>query len=168
MPFTSSPIAHHAAGDDLERAEVGGRLAAPCASASPQTSGLLGVEEERQPAVGHLGGQLDVLVAQRRDPHRDAGALGLVEQLQRLAQAAALVRGQRELEDAVVVSALAAQTLPEDVDDLAGAAQRLVVGEPVEALDHLRAGGAEADDRAAAGDVVEAGRGLGSAPGVRE
>ena len=48
----------------------------------------------------------------------------------------------------------------DDVDDLAGAAQRLVVGHAVEALDHLGPGGAEADHRAAAGDVVEAGRGL--------
>ena len=59
-----------------------------------------------------------------------------------------------------LVERLAAQALAQELDDLAGAAQRLVVGHAVEALDDLRAGGAEADDRAAAGDVVEAGRGL--------
>ena len=38
--------------------------------------------------------------------------------------------------------------------------QRLGVGHAVEALDHLRAARAEAEDRAAAGHVVEPGRGL--------
>ena len=82
------------------------------------------------------------------------------EQLERLAEAEALSSAQRELEDAVVGERLAAHAAPDEVDDLAGAAERLVVGDAVEALDHLRAGRAEAEDRAAAADVVEAGGGL--------
>ena len=45
-------------------------------------------------------------------------------------------------------------------DDLAGPAERLVVGHPVEPLDHLRPGGAEAEDRPAGGHVVQPGGGL--------
>ena len=78
--------------------------------------------------------------------------------------------GQRDVEDARVrLQRLALEAGADDPDHLAGAAQRLVVGHPVEALDDLRPGGAEAEHGAAAGDVVEAGGGLEDrAGGARE
>jgi hypothetical protein len=84
------------------------------------------------------------------------------EQLQRLAHAGhgAVLLGQRELEDPVAGERLAAQAAADQLDDLAGPAERVGVGQAVEALDHLRARGAEAQDGAAAADVVEPGRGL--------
>ena len=151
----------HPARGDLQRREVVGALGrAARQRLAPDGRGLLGVEQERQPAVGVLRRALDALRAERGHEDRDRGALGLVEQLEGLAEAGALALGERELEDAVVDERLAAQPAAEDVDDLAGAAQRLVVGDAVEALDDLRAGRAEADHGAAAGHVVEAGRGL--------
>jgi hypothetical protein len=100
-------------------------------------------------------------VAERGDVDRHRRTLRLVEQLQRLAEAEPLVGGKRQGEDlAVVPQGLAAKRGPDDVDDLAGPAQRLVVGHPVPALDHLGAGGAEPEDRPAAADVVEPGGGL--------
>ena len=64
---------------------------------------------------------------------------------------------------------LALEAGPDDPDHLAGAAERLVVGQAVEPLDHLRPRGAETEHRPAAGDVVEAGRGLQDrAGGARE
>ena len=149
--------------DDLQRTEVVRPLGrARGERVAPHVVGLLRRVEERQPAVGVLRGALDVLLAERRDVDRDARPLRLGQHLQRLAEAGALALGQRQVEDlAVVLQALAPQRHPDDVDDLAGAAQRLVVGQPVPALDDLRAGGAEPEDRAAAADVVEPGRGLG-------
>ena len=142
---------------------LAGRLAVPAASASPQTSSrLLGREEERQPAVGVLRGALDVLL--RRAPRRRSGPparSGLVSIFSGLPRPVPWPAGSGRWKILPSCSsALAAQRHPDDVDDLAGAAQRLVVGQAVPALDDLRAGGAEAEDRAAAADVVEAGRGL--------
>ena len=54
---------------------------------------------------------------------------------------------------------LAAPDLAADLDDLPGAGERLVVRHAVEALDHLRARRAEAEDRPAARQRVEPGRG---------
>ena len=86
----------------------------------------------------------------------------MVDELQRLAEAGALPLGQRDLvARPVVLDALAAPHLAADVDDLAGAAERLVVGDAVEALDHLRARRAEAEDAAAVGQGVDAGGGHG-------
>ncbi len=88
------------------------------------------------------------------------GRSGFVEQLERLAEPGALPLGQRQREDAVVPQRLAAQAAADQVDDLAGAAERLVVRHSVEALDHLRPARPEAEDRPALRDVVESGRGL--------
>ena len=136
----------------------------PSASASPHTSlRLLGHVEDRQPPVGDLGGHRDVLVADRRDVDRDARAHRMVDQLERLAEAGPLSFGQRQVVDAGVLDRLAPPHHPADLDDLAGAGERAVVGDAVEAFDHLRARRAEAEDGAAVGDGVEAGRGLAEA-----
>ena len=127
---------------------------------APDLAGLLGHEEDRQPAVGVLGGRLHVLLPQRRDPDGDGRALGLGQQLERLAEPGALALGQGQREDPVVRERLAAQPAADQVDDLPGAAERLVVPDPVEPLDHLRSAGAEAEDRPALRHVVEAGRRL--------
>ena len=58
---------------------------------APDVVRPLRVEEEGQPAVGDLGRHLDVPVAEGRDEQRDRGAFGLVQQLERLAQAEPLV-----------------------------------------------------------------------------
>ena len=92
---------HHPAGGDLAAAPArpaawrrrrGQRLA-------PDQVGPLGEEEERHPAVGDLGGLLDALGAERRDVDRDGVALGVGEDLQRLAEAGdgAVLPGEREL-----------------------------------------------------------------------
>ena len=82
---------HHAAGDDLAagRARRARLARARGERVAPDQVGPLGVEEDRQPAVGDLGGLLDVLGAERRDVDRDGVALGVGEDLQRLAEAGA-------------------------------------------------------------------------------
>ena len=76
---------------------------------------------------------------------------------------------QRDVKMPVRLQRLALEAGPDDPDHLAGAAQRLVVGHPVEPLDHLRPRGAQPEHRPAAGDVVEPGGGLQDrAGGARE
>ena len=137
---------------------------------APHVLRLLGQVEDRLPALGDLGGQLDVLGPQRGHQYRNAFADRLIDQLERLAESGALVGGQRDgVVLALVLQALAAPHLTADLDDFAGAGDRGVVGHAVEALDDLRAGGAQAEDEPAVGDVVEAGRGhrgQGGCPGV--
>ena len=97
-------------------------------------------------------------------------ALGVDEDLQRLAEAEALVLRQRDVEDAVDCQRLALEARSRTIRMTSRVRpERLVVGQPVEPLDHLRPGGAETEHRPAAGDVVEAGRGLQDrAGGARE
>ncbi len=159
IPLTSSPTATMPPATISRAPRSSERLALPAASGvAPGLVHLLGRVEERQPAVGVLRGALDVLLAQRRDVDRDRRTLGLGQHLQRLAEAEALVRreGQRE-HLAVVLDRLPADHRPDDLHHLAGAGERLVVGHAVPALDDLRTRGAETQDRAASGDVVEAG-----------
>ncbi|CPU49577.1 Uncharacterised protein [Mycobacteroides abscessus] len=133
---------------------------------APHVIGLLGQEEDGLPAFGDLGGERDVLGAERRDQYRDAVAHRVVDQLQGLAEAGALLRGERHGEVlALELEALAAPHLATDLDGLAGAAQRCVVLDAVEPLDHLGARGADAEDEPAARDVVQAGRGHGQQSG---
>ena len=56
---------------------------------------------------------------------------------------------------AVVLDRLAAQGGADDLDVLARAAERLAPRDAVPALDHLRPGGAEPEQDAAAGELVE-------------
>ena len=64
---------------------------------TPDLVGLLRGEEHRLPALGDLGGQLDVLGAQCGDRDRDAFADRVIDELQRLAQAGPAVGRQRDL-----------------------------------------------------------------------
>ena len=129
-------------------------LAKPASRCSPQVC-LEGVdaEEDRDPAVADLGRHLDRFAADRADEDRDLVALGVEVELQRLALAA----GQRQLVvlALVVDRALAGDDLAHDFDVLAGAAPGLGVGHAVPALGDLRAGGAEAEEEAAAGELVD-------------
>ena len=110
-------------------------------------------EEDRDPAVADLGRHLDRLAADRADEDRDLVALGVEVELQRLALAA----GQRQLVVLALVldRALAGDDLAHHFDVLAGAAPGLGVGDAVPALGDLRAGGAEAEEEAAAGELVD-------------
>ena len=152
----------HAAGGDLQRAEL--RIALGLAGleiVAPHRVELLRVEEDRQPAVGVLGGVLDRLAHQARPEDRDVLAHRVVDDLQRLAQSRSLTLGERHLDGrAVVDDLLALPRHPADVDVVADARHRLLVRHAVEALDHLRAGCAEPEDEPPVRHEVEAGRGL--------
>ena len=139
---------------------AGSRLAVPAASEGPKTSlALSGTKKIGQPAVRHLGGHGDVLLAERGHPDGDAGTDRVVDELQCLAEAGAHAGGQGDVVHRAVVGQrrLAGPHVPADLDDLARPRQRAVVGDAVEALDHLGARGAEPEDAAAAGDRIEAG-----------
>jgi len=85
----------------------------------------------------------------------------MVDQLQRFAEARSLPIGQRDLDGgAVVDDLLALGDHAADVDVVTDARHRLLVWNAVEALDDLRARGAEAEDEPATRHEVEACRGL--------
>ena len=110
-------------------------------------------EEDRDPAVADLGRHLDRFAPDRADEDRDLVAHRVEVELQRLA----LATGQRQLVvlALVVDRALAGDDLAHDFDVLAGAAPGLRVGHAVPAFGDLRAGGAEAEEEAAAGEFVD-------------
>ena len=117
------------------------------------------MEEHRLPAFGDLGGEFDVLRYECRYRDRNTFADRVIDQLQRFAQAGALVGRQRNpVVLAVVGHPLATPHLPADLDDLAGAAQWRVERHTVEALHHLRARRADAQPEPAVRHVVQAGR----------
>jgi hypothetical protein len=116
--------------------------------------------EDRLPALGDLGGQLDVLRPERGDEYRNAFPHRIIDELERLTQSGALVGWQRDgVVLALVLQGLSAPDLAADVDDFAGAGYRGVVGHAVEALDDLRTGGAKTEGEPAVGDIVQASRG---------
>ena len=123
--------ADHAAGHHLERLRDR-PAASPCRrpSASPQTSfAFSGANMNGSQPSAYSAVPCDVLLAERGDVDRHRRPLGLRQHLQRLAEAEALTLRERQREDLpVVVEPLAAQRHAHDVDDLAGASQRLVVG----------------------------------------
>src|SRR5260221_4096451 len=110
-------------------------------------------EEDRDPAVADLRRHLDRFAADRANENRDVGALGVEVELQRLALAA----WQRQLVVLALVFelALAGDDLAHHFDVLAGAAPGLRVGNAVPAFGDLRPGGAEAEEEAAAGELVD-------------
>ena len=123
---------------------------------TPDRRGLLRMEEDRLPALGDLGGQLDVLRAQRRDRYRNTFAHRMIDELQRLCPTRSAVRGQRELIVlAVVVHPFPAPHLPADLHHLAGAAQRGVELDAVKPLDDLRSGRADPQAEPAVGHEVQ-------------
>ena len=118
------------------------------------------MEEGGQPAVGDLGGEFDVLRAERGEIDRDVLAHRMVDQLQGLAEPRALILRKRELVvRAVVHHDLSSPDRTTDLHDLALTAEGLVVLHAVEPLDDLRAGRTEAEDEAPARDCVEPGSG---------
>ena len=119
-------------------------------------TGVLRGEEDRQPAVGDLPGQLEVLRADGREVEREVVACRVDGQLERLAGAV----GQRQREElAVVGHGLAGERRADDGDVLPRPRERLVETHAVPALRHLRARDAEAEAEAAGTEQVEGGRG---------
>ena len=159
-PLTSSPIASAVCAMMSSWPQRGIPLGvAGRERVAPDLLRLLRVVEDRLPAVGQLGGQLDVLRAERGQDDRDVRADRVVDELQRLAESGALPGRQRDLiVRALVLQPLPAPHLAADLDQLAGPGQRRVVGNAVPALDDLRPGRADAQRETSAGDVVEAGR----------
>ena len=115
-----------------------------------------GREEDRQPAVGDLAGQLQVLRTDRGQVDRDVLAHRVHGQPQRLA--GAVGQRQREVLARRTRTVSPAQRHADDVDVLAGAGQRLVEPDAVPALGHLRAGHAEAEPEPAAGRACRGSR----------
>ena len=151
---------HHAAGDDVERAEPGRpRRQARFERLRPHAVGELGNVEHRDPAVGGLRRRRHRARHERRPPDGDVGPQRLVDELQRLPEARPLARRQRDgHRRAVIAEDLPAQHGPDDVDDLADARDRTLVGDSVKALDHLRPRCPEPEEEPPAGDVVAPGR----------
>ena len=118
-------------------------------------------QEERQPAVGDLGGHGHVLRALGAEEDRDVGAQRVGDRLERLAEAHRACAEVRLLVELAleVERLLAGQDPADDLDVLAGAGERLGVRLAVPALDDLRARDAEAEDDPAAREVVERERG---------
>ena len=119
---------------------------------------VLGGEEDRQPAVRDLAGELRVLRPDRGDVDRDPLLDRRDRELQRLAGPV----GQRQLVGlAGVGEPLARERLPQDLHVLARALELLAEALPVPALGHLRARRADAEQHAPARELVERGRGHG-------
>ncbi len=138
------------------------RLAYPRRSASPQTvSGFSG-----QKKIGSQPSASSAVSSTLRSPSRgevdrDMVAHGMRRQLQRFAQARALIGRHRQvIRLAVVAAGFRGARHPADLDDLARAQQGSVIHHAVETLDHLRARCAEPEHRAAVGQLVQAGRRL--------
>ena len=126
--------------------------------ALPVEAVLLRGEEQREPAVGDLGGEGDVLRALGGEEDRDLRAQRVDRRLERLAEPGA-ARQRQVVELAVVLERFLAGDDPaDDVDVLARAGQRARVGLAVPALDDLRTGCAEAEDDPTARQVVEGDR----------
>ena len=124
------------------------------------------MEEGGQPTVGDLGGEFDVLRAERGEIDRDVLAHRMVDQLQGLAEPRALIFRKRELVvRAVMHHDLSSPDRTTDLHNLALTAEGLVVLHAMEPLDDLRAGRTEAEDEAPARDCVEPGGGHGDRAG---
>ena len=102
--------------------------------------GVLRAEEDAQPAVGDLAGELEVARADRSQVERDALADGVHRQLQRLARPS----GQRQRPVLPrVCQAPTAQRQLHHLDVLPGATQRVVEAHAVPPLGDLRSRDAE-------------------------
>ena len=156
---TSSPRATTDRGRNVEGRSA---LAAAGLGEAGLDGGLVGAvvvgrrEEDRQPAVGDLGGQLHVLGADGRQVDGQVGP-AVEDALERLAQAG----GVGALVGNLVVLAVVDQRLlaredgAHDGDVFARLAQRLAVGLAVPAFHDLGAGEPQPQQHAAAGELVE-------------
>ena len=131
-------------------------FARPAARCSSSSRGVLRSEEHRQPAVGELAGELEVLRADRGDVDRDVVAHRVQHQVQRFARA---VRQRQRVGRALVADPLARERQFDDVDVLAGAGHRLGEPDAVPAFGDLGAGKSETEAEPAAGEHVEGRRG---------
>ncbi len=117
-----------------------------------------GREEDREPAVGDLGGELDRLRLEDGEVDRDVGAKRPRHQLERLPESRRARAGVRNL----VVQAVVLERLPPERPQRTistysrSLRQRLPPGLAVPALDHLRAREAEPEQEAAAGHAGRA------------
>src|SRR5438034_236100 len=119
-------------------------------------------EEHRDPAVGDLGGERDVLGPDRGQVDRQRGA-AVQDGLQRLAEAGGV---RSRVRDLVVLAAELERLLPpedraHDLDVLARLDEWLAERLAMPALDHLRPRDPEAEPEAATGERVERHRGHG-------
>ena len=170
-PPVSSPIASGAWATTSSAGSDGIPLRGACRQrAAPRGRGLLREVEDWFPALGQLGGEFYVLRPERRHHDRDPFPDRVIDQLERLAQAGALISWQRDgVVPALMHQPLAPPDAAADFDDLPGAPDRRVVRHPMPALDHLRARGPDAQHEPAPGHVVQAGRrhrGEGRRPGI--
>ena len=95
-------------------------------------------EEDREPPVGDLGREGDVLRSLGTHDDRDLGAQGVDDGLQGLTEAGATWVGERVVLSIVGDRLLAGPDLPDDVDVLACARQGPREGGSIPTLDHLR------------------------------
>src|SRR5207253_2641271 len=104
-------------------------LASTSQGCAPDRVSSFRPEEDRQPTVSELGGQFHAAVAERCQVDRDPVTDGVGQDLQWFAQAGPLLRWQRQrIRLAVVLDDLAAPDHATDLDDLARALKRPVVG----------------------------------------
>ena len=121
-----------------------------------QLGDMLGREQRGDPAVGDLAGKRRVLGADRGEIHGNLLLDGSDRELQSLAGTV----GQRQLERlAMELEPFARERLAHDGDVLARALQLLAESLAVPALGDLRPGGADAEDHAPTGELVDRGRG---------
>jgi hypothetical protein len=97
---------------------------------------VLGGEEDGQPAVGHLSGELQVLRPDGGEVDRHIGAVRVQGELEGLARP--VRQRQREVLP-LMRHCLARQRHADHLDVLARAGERLVEANPVPALGHLGA-----------------------------
>ena len=137
-------------GTDAQMSIVGGsRPAARAALVDPGDgpAARLRVEEDRQPAVGDLTGQVEILRTERGQVDRDLRPDRLQRQHQRLA------RPVRQRQGEMVAAGghpAAFERLPDDLHVLPGAADRIAESNAVPALGDLRSGHAEPEPEPAA------------------
>src|ERR1035437_2654234 len=106
-----------------------------------QVAGVLRAEEDGQPAIGDLAGELEVLGTDSRQIDRQMLAHWVDGHPQGLA--GSVWKRQRPML-ALVGDGLSSQGHPDDVDVLAGPYQRRIELDPVPSLAHLRPGDPEA------------------------
>src|SRR6516225_11832063 len=128
------------------------------ATARPSRSvRLFGRHEEREHAVGDLGGGAEAGRRDRGGIDFQAGAR-MYDGLERLAEASGTGAGVGNLIVLALVLErfLAGENLPDDRNIFFRARKRLAIGDAVPALDHLRAGRADAEKKASARERLQA------------